>query len=982
MSQVAAGSQESSRQSQSCRSRGICRVCHRECALNPTSGNIRAHNRCLGSRRAPNENNQQPPPADRADSYRDFTSTEDLKSAIKLTSTRTLTHIPKAARPQAASKFTDLLKKVNDAPSNNRSWHNLLLFGNACLAVPPRRDKSLATHVIRAINAFPRDDNLVRLPPRATNTRRANANNRTPDTSKIRAQISKKIEEGNTIGALRLITSEDTIAPKDVSTAQALKDKHPPRAPSTNIDLPDIAAGEEHLTLQDADVYKAAMSFPQGSAGGFTGLRPQHLKQILNPALGEVSERLLSELTKFSNLCLAGGVPEAIRPFFFGASLCALRKKDGGIRPIAVGNTLRRLVAKAAVRRVSQEAAAMLKPTQLGFGVQQGCEAAAHAARVYIKNMSYEKALVKLDFANAFNSVRRDAALQAVYRNFPSLYPFIESCYSVTSKLLFGDHEIDSCEGVQQGDPLAPFLFCLVIKEVTEALSSELNIWFLDDGTLAGTTESLLEDISKIKDMGESLGLSLNPSKCEIVSTNQQLIQNISTVLPGARAIDPANSTLLGAPLGSNAIDLVLGKKVSDLRTMESRMKDIDTHDAFYLLTRCLSTPKLTYFLRCSPAFSSPKLKEYDSLLKAMLESVLNLSLDDGQWLQASLPVRLGGLGVRRSSQIALPAFLSSSIASNELIRQILPDTLSDSAGIEDPSYVSAITEWETLAAPAPNPSAALAHKQSSWDSPIAEKVLANMLRAATSDREIARLQAVSAPHSGDFLQTVPISAMGTRLDPKTLRIAVALRLAAPIHTEYMCICGEVQADQYGLHGLNCSKTKGWHARHNEVNDIIKRTLATAGCPAEREPRSLAANNTHNPANRPDGITIYPWKNGKLLAWDYTCVSTLADTYIHHSVGRQGGAADHREEYKISKYRDISQQYQFVPVGSETLGSWGKNATRFLKELGSRLIDTTRDPRAATFMFQRLSVAIQRGNACCILGSRPASEELEEIHHL
>ena len=70
--------------------------------------------------------------------------------------------------------------------------------------------------------------------------------------------------------------------------------------------------------------------------------------------------------------------------FFLGASLCALKKKGGGIRPIAVGNTLRRLVAKAAVRSIRMEAATMLQPNQLGFGVPQGCEAAAHAARVYI----------------------------------------------------------------------------------------------------------------------------------------------------------------------------------------------------------------------------------------------------------------------------------------------------------------------------------------------------------------------------------------------------------------------------------------------------------------------------------------------------------------------------------------------------------------------------------------------------------------------
>ncbi|XP_069955409.1 integrin beta-like protein 1, partial [Cherax quadricarinatus] len=88
------------------------------------------------------------------------------------------------------------------------------------------------------------------------------------------------------------------------------------------------------------EVSLAAGTGLRGLAKGFTGLRPQHFKQMLNPAFEDISERLLSKLTKFSIVCLAGDVLEAIRPIFSDTSLCALREKDGGIGPIAVGNTL------------------------------------------------------------------------------------------------------------------------------------------------------------------------------------------------------------------------------------------------------------------------------------------------------------------------------------------------------------------------------------------------------------------------------------------------------------------------------------------------------------------------------------------------------------------------------------------------------------------------------------------------------------------
>ena len=86
----------------------------------------------------------------------------------------------------------------------------------------------------------------------------------------------------------------------------------------------------------------------------------------------------------------------------------ALNKKSGGVRPIAVGCTLRRLVAKVAGFSVVDDMAALLAPRQLGYGVRGGAEAAVHAARSFLSDMDPDAAMVKLDFSNAFNSIRRD----------------------------------------------------------------------------------------------------------------------------------------------------------------------------------------------------------------------------------------------------------------------------------------------------------------------------------------------------------------------------------------------------------------------------------------------------------------------------------------------------------------------------------------------------------------------------------------------
>ena len=93
---------------------------------------------------------------------------------------------------------------------------------------------------------------------------------------------------------------------------------------------------------------------------------------------------------------------------------------------------------------------------QLGYGVKEGAEAAAHAARKFLQNLLDGSAMVKLDFRNAFNSIRRDRMLEAVRDLAPTIYQLVHSAYSSSSCLVWGEHTIQSAEGVQQGDPLVP----------------------------------------------------------------------------------------------------------------------------------------------------------------------------------------------------------------------------------------------------------------------------------------------------------------------------------------------------------------------------------------------------------------------------------------------------------------------------------------------------------------------------------------------
>ena len=142
-------------------------------------------------------------------------------------------------------------------------------------------------------------------------------------------------------------------------------------------------------------------------------------------AIGDLTSPNHAELTlqisKLLNVFLSNKLPFQFRPIFFGASLIALRKKSGGIRPIAVGDTFRRLAAKCIIHMKSSEIAAHLQPLQVGCGVKDGIDAAVHSIRSIITDPTSCPLILKLD------SIRRDHLSNCVEKFDPTLSAFYRS---------------------------------------------------------------------------------------------------------------------------------------------------------------------------------------------------------------------------------------------------------------------------------------------------------------------------------------------------------------------------------------------------------------------------------------------------------------------------------------------------------------------------------------------------------------------------
>jgi hypothetical protein len=229
---------------------------------------------------------------------------------------------------------------------------------------------------------------------------------------------------------------------------------------------------------------------------------------------------------------------------------------------------------------------------------------------------------------------------------------------------------------------------------------------------------------------------------------------------------------------------------------------------------------------------------------------------------------------------------------------------------------------------------------------------------------DAARLKAAARAESGLWLHAIPIPSLGTHLDGETLRIAVAQRVGALVCQPHPCRCGK-KMDALGLHPLSCRVSAGRFPRHAALNDVVKRALQSAGLPSILEPAGL----DRGDGKRPDGMTIFPYSNGRCLVWDATCVDTFASTNIINSAVNPSSAAEAAEGAKKQKYHVIGDNYHFEPLAFETTCVFGPSTLNLVNDLGRRLKAEMGDPRETLWLKQRLGMAILRGNALCVLAS-------------
>ena len=298
-----------------------------------------------------------------------------------------------------------------------------------------------------------------------------------------------------------------------------------------------------------------------------------------------------------------------------------------------------------------------------------GAEKIAHGLRGCIdENWQVEGfTVLKIDLVNAFNLVSRQALLSECSTHFPELLPWVSWCYSRHPVLWHTLGNLTSQSGVQQGDPLGPLLFSLVLNVVVKAIATHpecgdllYHVWYLDDGVLAGPSSHVRKALSLLIELGPPLGLHVNIKKCEVFSSG------CLTHFPmEMKQSSKPNLEILGIPIGDSVFcRAVLDRKRSEAGILLKRLDDVgqvDPQVALVLLRLCGGYCKLVHLAHAvPPSFSQSVLQLFDQDVQKCFTSCTGVHPSIAAWKQAQLSLSRGGLGLRSLSHHAPAAFIAS----------------------------------------------------------------------------------------------------------------------------------------------------------------------------------------------------------------------------------------------------------------------------------------------------------------------------------
>jgi hypothetical protein len=668
-----------------------------------------------------------------------------------------------------------------------------------------------------------------------------------------------------------------------------------------------------------------------------------------------------------------------------------------GIRPIAIGEFMRRLTSKVAISQNKDAIKAHFGSLQVGVGVKNGAEAAVHAVAQVVKEFGHDGSLgcLKLDFQNAFNCIDRALMLEQVRLNFPSLYKWFELLYADHSVLYYdGENTIPSAAGTQQGGPEAPFGFALALHVLVLRIRErfpelKLQIWYLDDGSFVGTHETLRRILQFIMEEGPAMGLFLNLRKSELWWPTINLLEYAQ--YPDELIKSQATGmVLLGAPIGDREFcEEELLKRVFKIeKVLDVSALLNNPQMELQLLHGCFAPSMLSYALRtCPPEYSHAATEKFDLVMRQTIGRIQGAPLTAEANLQRTLRVDDeggmcgGGLGIPFAKDMSPVCFAASTHSTSQLQADIFGDhflgILPRDNSVAKTLLLEKMNQEELEAAlNAANVQSALSRNVSRYNAEVLKTKLASHDGDAWKKKaaliQVARFNSLQLPKCGSWVYALPVVGTKLSMSSAAFKIALQLRHGSPIFEKDSCCskCGK-NMDVYGMHALHCNTgTATISYRHNMIRDFWFHAARKSGrmAPKREEPGLLGEND----GRRPGDLWMENYFGGA-QAFDFVVTNPCCDSNYVAASECTGSAGAKAYQAKLDKSLEPCRQegFGFTPVALEAFGGWNLDSLKEMKKFASVCVPLRAEledvAKAKARVFQQFSVLFQKLTAEMIL---------------
>ena len=926
---------------------------------------------------------------------------------------------------------------MREKPKDENWWKLLYLFQPLLLAAPRAPSDEAIAAIVQRCNNFRENTAAAwtrllqdwKAATTATGVSQRTQEDMKEDFYAIAARVHQLEARGEESKAFQTLT--ETSAPflvENDDEVEAISQLYPKQIPGPVLE--QEPAGGLTPPEEDGDwggkVTEAANNLRRGRAAGSAGTRAELFKALLRHKDGgadaptPTSQRAMQTI---AHLLATGAAPKGMYPFFAAGRIVPVAKANGGVRPIVLQPLWYKLTASTVLKEVKGALEDALGPYQHGVGMPGGAQIMAHKVRRLLEQEDH--VLMQLDLKNGFGRVNRAHLFKELDKAGDAIKPlakFARLAYGQTLRLAgtynAGERHgqpftVDMEHGVVQGDPTAPALFAFAIKGALECARLAGNkqgkgavYAYIDDVCIVGPPAYVAAAYQAFKKALGGTGGKLNEAKT-VIYPDTDAAQELAQELHAGAA--KSTTELLGMHLSDvDTVRQALQARIEgDLGHAAKRLKqlaELDSQVALRLFTRCF-VQKASHILRVqTPTEVAVFTTQFDKLLRDVLRALVmrdgKANLTKAQWLQATLPLSMSGLGVTTTQGTAPQAWLAA-------VAQAWPSMSRDPAfeGLMDTTHTGHYTALARKAA-------TMAHKDTGEKVTLSQAVkegakgLQKRLSHAGAKVRLKRLKDGFADHpdhnnrkrnlntchrhriasAATTSACLPYTALPSRdlsIPAEEFAVMLQQRLgvlavnagARPVR----CLCGTVMSSGTSdLHLTKCSRGGSQVIPHNVMRDQLAEMATRAHMQAEREPSLIGFKGAKGKAIRADLRMVI---EGQMRYFDATIVSMYRD-----DITGKKTALDRGVEAKQKKYQQVNAKnghMKVQPLVMDAVGATNRVLERTADRIGHWLeaylpmgtlnwaINT--GPR---YVRARLVIKVLRARARCLLRMRAVASPM------